>query len=261
MDAIISLKGISALASGFPALAGVDLDVFQREIVLLQGPNGAGKTSILRVCAGLLPAVTGSALVLGCDLRKDRRSVRRHIGLVGHTGFLYDDLTAEENVRFAVRASGAQPGSVPQALERLGVSGRLLDTRVDRLSAGQRRRVVLATLLARSPLLWLLDEPHAGLDANGRDLLDEIVCEARSHGATVVIASHEGERSLRLVDRVITVAGGQVTSSVAAHDDPGCEPASEFAARVDKHEVEPEKGLDLPSSGEPQLAQEPVHVA
>lgn len=211
MESVISLKHVAALASGFPALAGVDLTVFEAEIVLLRGPNGAGKTSILRACAGLLPVVSGEAIVLGCDLRKDRRSVRRHVGLVGHGAFLYDDLTAEENVRFAVRASHARDAAIGSSLERLGVNGRLLRTRVDRLSAGQRRRVVLATILARSPLLWLLDEPHAGLDASGRDLLDEIVTEARAGGATIVIASHEGERSLRLVDRMVTVAGGKVT--------------------------------------------------
>ncbi len=213
MNSVISLDNVAALASGFPALAGVDLSVSEREIVLLKGPNGAGKTSILRVCAGLLPVVSGEAMVLGCDLRKDRRSVRRYVGLVGHTAFLYDDLTAEENVRFAVRASRAGEDRIRQSLARLGVNGRLLFTRVDRLSAGQRRRVVLATLLARSPRLWLLDEPHAGLDTSGRDLLDEIITEARDDGTTILIASHEGERSVRLVDRVVTVAGGQVTTS------------------------------------------------
>jgi ABC-type multidrug transport system ATPase subunit len=77
----------------FPALAGVDLDVDEGEILLIAGPNGAGKTTLLRLCAGLVPLRTGSGEVLGVDLARDRRSVRRAIAFVGHETFCYDDLT------------------------------------------------------------------------------------------------------------------------------------------------------------------------
>src|SRR3954468_10832106 len=169
MASAIRLRSAVALLGRFPALAGVDLDVAEGEILLLQGPNGAGKTSLLRTCAGLLPVVAGEANVLGFDLRRDRRSVRRSIGLLGHATFLSDDLTVADNVRFAVRAAGAPVDRVGPALAQLGLDGRLRDTDVGRLSAGQRRRVAVAALVARAPQLWLLDEPHAGLDAEHRD--------------------------------------------------------------------------------------------
>ncbi len=79
-----------------------------------------------------------------------------------------------------------------------------------RLSAGQRRRAALAVLVARAPELWLLDEPHAGLDAAGRDVLDELVREVTAAGATVVLASHELERAAGLATRSVTLAGGRV---------------------------------------------------
>src|SRR6266480_6353321 len=106
MGPVVHLRGAVSLLGRFPALAGVDLDVAAGEIVLIRAPNGAGKTTLLRACAGLVPVVEGEAVVLGCDLRVDRRAVRRRVGLLGHAGFLYDDLTVAENVRFAVRAAG-----------------------------------------------------------------------------------------------------------------------------------------------------------
>src|SRR5438067_7288668 len=165
MAVAIRFRSAVALLGRFPALAGVDLDVAGGEVVLVQGPNGAGKTSLLRACAGLLAVVGGQANVLGHDLRRDRHTVRRSIGLFGHSTFLYEDLTVADNVRFAVRASAGDVARVDASLTRLGLDGRLRDVAVGRLSAGQRRRAALACLLARSPRLWLLDEPHAGLDA------------------------------------------------------------------------------------------------
>lgn len=215
MAPAICFRSAVALLGGFPVLAGVDLDVDPGHVVLLQGPNGAGKTSLLRACAGLLPVVSGRAEVLGHDLLIDRRAVRRRIGMLGHDTALYDDLSVEDNVRFAVRAAGSRSSAVGPALERLGLDGRLRRVAVHRLSAGQRRRTALAVLVARDPELWLLDEPHAGLDAEHRDLLDGLVRDATSRGATVLMASHERERSTALAGRVITIAGGQVVVPTA----------------------------------------------
>src|SRR6516165_4454222 len=103
MACAIRFRSAVALLGGFPVLAGVDLDVGEGEVVLLQGANGAGKTSLLRACAGLLTVVSGMAEVLGFDLLADRRAPRRHLALLGHATALYDDLSVEHNVRFAVR--------------------------------------------------------------------------------------------------------------------------------------------------------------
>jgi len=194
----------------FPALAGVDLAVAQGEVVVLEGPNGAGKTSVLRVCAGLLPLTGGDGTVLGCDLRRHAPALRRRVGMLGHAAALYDDLTVVENLRFAVRAAGASASNIDAVLERLDLGGRVRRTAVGRLSAGQRRRVALAVLVARRPELWLLDEPHAGLDAGARAVLGEIVAEVVADGATVLLASHEPEESWPLADRVVSLVGGRV---------------------------------------------------
>ena len=210
MAPVVSLNAAVAVTGRFPVLAGADLVVDQGQVVVLDGANGAGKTSLLRVCAGLLPVTGGHAVVLGCDLRRRPQSVRRRVGVLGHAAALYDDLPVLDNARFAVRAAGGVVAAVDPALERLGLIGRLRRTPVGKLSAGQRRRVALAVLVARRPELWLLDEPHAALDADTRALLGELVEEAASAGATVLVASHDPTVSEPMADRVVTLGGGRV---------------------------------------------------
>ena len=209
MPLAVRFRSAVSLLGRFPALAGVDLDVAAGEVVLLKGPNGAGKTTLLRACAGLVGITAGEAEVLGCDLTRDRRAVRRRIGLLGHATFLYDELTVADNLRFAARAAGRPVADGALALERLGLAGRLRDLPVAKLSAGQRRRVALAAVVARRPELWLLDEPHASLDAAGRDLLDQLIRDAVAAGSTVILASHEAERADHLATRRVTVIGGR----------------------------------------------------
>jgi len=210
MEPAVQLRGAVTLLGRFPALAGIDLDVAAGEIVLLRGPNGAGKTTLLRLCAGLLPLARGTGRVLGHDLadRAQVRALRRRVGLLGHATGLYDELTVADNVRFWGRAAGADPADIDAALAGCGLAGRLASVPVSALSAGQRRRTSLACLLARRPELWLLDEPHAGLDHDARDLVDDLVRRAVAAGATVVLASHDLDRAEALAERVVTIAGG-----------------------------------------------------
>jgi len=217
MAVAIRLRSAVALAGRFPVLAGVDLEVGAGEVVLVAGPNGAGKTSLLRLCAGLLPVSQGEAEVLGHDLRSDRRAVRRRLALLGHATGVYDDLTVVEQATFAARAVGQPAARGARALAQVGMDGRLRDVAVARLSAGQRRRLALACLLVRDADLWLLDEPHAGLDAAGRDVLDALVTEQAAAGGTVVIASHEIDRAEPLAGRTLVMAGGRLHDREPVH--------------------------------------------
>jgi heme ABC exporter ATP-binding subunit CcmA len=220
MAVAVRFRAAVALIGRFPALAGVDLDVATGEVLLITGPNGAGKTSLLRACAGLLAVSAGEAHVLGHDLCRDRRSVRRSVAMLGHATFLYDDLTVIDNVRFAVRAARGDQGAVDPSLARLGLGGRLRHTAVGKLSAGQRRRAAIATVVARAPELWLLDEPHAGLDSAGRDVLDDVIRSASADGATIILASHETERAGALASRIARMAGGQIVAVPLPSEEP-----------------------------------------
>jgi ABC-2 type transport system ATP-binding protein len=205
---VVRLRSAVCLLGRFPALAGVDLDATSGEIVLLSGANGAGKTTLLRLLAGLVPLYSGEAMVLGHDLALDRRGARRDLALVGHETFCYDDLTVRENLRFAARAAGAAVAEADAALERLGLA-RVRDVAHRRLSAGQRRRLALAVALSRDPRLLLLDEPHAGLDAEGREVLDAVVRAAPGEHRTVLLASHELDHARGLATREVVITAGQ----------------------------------------------------
>lgn len=207
---VVEMLDAVVVYGDFPALAGVTFSVGSGEILLLQGANGAGKSTILRACAGLAPIVRGTAVVLGTDMRTSRKSVRHRVGLLGHNNGLFSDLTIRENVTFWSQIVGAGDDEIGAALERMGIAGRLADVRVGDLSAGQKRRCSLANLVIRRAELWLLDEPHAGLDGRGRDELDAILRQAVTAGATVILASHEIERSRDLATRVVLVSGGRV---------------------------------------------------
>jgi heme ABC exporter ATP-binding subunit CcmA len=208
MNTVVDLKGVVAVLGSFPALAGIDLCVVRGEIVLLQGPNGAGKTSLLRVCAGLLPIERGSGEILGMDVALQREDIRSRVGFLGHANGLYLDLTVKQNMKFWAATVGASDAEVDAAMSRMRIDGRLADVRASQLSAGQRRRTALASLIVRRAEIWLLDEPHAGVDADGRDEIDDVLRDAVRAGATVVLASHESERASALAHRIVTIDGG-----------------------------------------------------
>jgi len=212
---VVRLRAAVCLLGRFPALAGVDLDVAAGEIVLLSGSNGAGKTTLLRLLAGLVPLYSGEASVLGVDLASDRRSARRELALVGHETFCYDDLTVRENLRFWARAAARDEAAADDVIDRLGLLGQA-DVAHRRLSAGQRRRLAIAVALARDPRVLLLDEPHAALDAEGREVLDAVVRAAPSEGRTVLIASHELDRARAIATREVELRAGQTQATAEA---------------------------------------------
>jgi heme ABC exporter ATP-binding subunit CcmA len=228
---VVKLRSVVCLFGRFPALAGVDLDVEQGEVVLLSGPNGAGKTTLLRLIAGLVRPRSGEASVFGHDLYYDRTSARRRLSLVGHETFSYEDLTVVENLRFMARASRVAVGtaaSVESAVDDVIAGVGLVDQRDvvhGRLSAGQRRRLAFGAALVRDPELFLLDEPHAGLDTDGRELLHGVLEQAHARGRTIVMASHELELARALATREVRIESGLAVPASAPTGAPVVEAA------------------------------------
>ena len=209
---VAELEEAVVLTGGFPVLAGVTLTLEPASLTVVVGANGAGKTSLLRLLGGLDPLSRGRGVVAGVDLaRGDRRVLRRRVGWLGHEGSFYDDLSVEENLHFACRALNRPLADVGPALARVGLAERA-HTTTRRLSAGQRRRLALAWLLVRRPEIWLLDEPYASLDDTGRALLDELLVDVVSAGATVVASAHDPLRTTQ-TRRTLTLAGGRVVAS------------------------------------------------
>jgi heme ABC exporter ATP-binding subunit CcmA len=210
---VVDFSDVVVTYDGYPALAGASARIETGHIVLVRGENGAGKSTLLRTIAGLMPIERGTANVLGVDVVHRRDAVRSRIGMLSHRNGLFLDLTARDNVEFWARCVGATAGDVADALDRMRLTYELSSTLVTKLSAGQRRRVALASLVVRRAELWLLDEPHSGLDEQSRTDLDAVLVEASRAGATIVVASHDTDRVATIAQSTITLVAGRTVGS------------------------------------------------
>jgi heme exporter protein A len=163
---------------------GLSFRLSAGEAITVLGPNGAGKTSLLRIIAGLLPPVEGTVALEGAD-----GAVAEACHFLGHLDAVKGALTVSENLDFSRALLGGRDGSSETALARLGL-GALAGLPAHVLSAGQRRRLALARLLAAPRPIWLLDEPTAALDAAGKEVLADMISGHRAGGGMVIAATH-----------------------------------------------------------------------
>ncbi|HEY2659158.1 MAG TPA: heme ABC exporter ATP-binding protein CcmA [Caulobacteraceae bacterium] len=170
---------------------GFNLNLVAGEAIALTGRNGAGKTSLLRAIAGLIRPVTGRVTFIGTDGALEAEDARgRDLHFIGHQDGLKSNRTAREELLFQVRWTGGTAASAEAACERLDLQ-RLLDLEVRKLSAGQRRRLALARLVASPRRLWLLDEPLAPLDAGHRAGIGQVMTEHLVTGGLILAAVHD----------------------------------------------------------------------
>jgi ABC-type multidrug transport system ATPase subunit len=166
------------------------------------------------VIATALSPTYGGGSVLGFDLIKDRTEIRRRTELLGHRTRLYEDLSAEENLRFWCALHEADPAGIPAALDLVGLAG-VAGDRVRGYSQGMRQRVAVARAILRSPELLLLDEPYAGLDDQAKEIVDHAVLEAKREGRTVILATHDPTRG-EMATRVAQMDAGRLLPTAGA---------------------------------------------
>lgn len=196
------------------ALRGASFRADPGTAVALMGPNGSGKTTLLRIVATSLRPTRGGGTVFGHDLRNEADRIREHVGALYHAPGVYADLSARENLKFARRMWGGESAvGVDAALERAGLTF-AADELARGFSSGMTRRLSLARLVMRPCRLILLDEPYASFDAEGIELVNEIVRETVARGGIALIATHDPERSAAVVDEVVTLQQGRVVPPV-----------------------------------------------
>jgi heme exporter protein A len=160
------------------------------ELMLIQGPNGSGKTSLLRAVAGLLGFETGYISWKGTVTDKDRQAFSAEVVWLAHRVGFKGDLTLVENLRFETGLRAASFANIDEVLERLSLS-RLTRLPLRALSAGQQRRVSLARMLISDAQLWLMDEPFSNLDADGRNLVNDLISEHLAGDGACMLAAHQ----------------------------------------------------------------------
>jgi len=205
------------------ALAGVTATLPAGTVVMLAGKNGAGKSTLLRILATAVQPHRGTATVDGFDVVRDREDVRRITALLAHQTYLYESLSARENLAVVADHLRKSRTRIEAILERVGLGSRAHDA-VATFSAGMRKRLSFARLLLQEPRLALLDEPYGALDPPGFDLVDDVIANLRRGGATVVMATHQWERAARVCDLAVVLDEGRLIWQGAAADSLAFEP-------------------------------------
>ncbi len=194
------------------AVRGVDLRIESGTSTAVMGANGAGKTTLLKLCATLLTPTSGSLRIAGFDPLEDGPAARARLAVVSHETHLYNDLSASENLAFAMKIRGmpATTGAIDAALQRVGLTAsarRPLRT----YSRGMQQRCALARLCLQRPEILLLDEPANGLDAAAKQTLAAIVREMHAAGTAVVLATHDVAEATSLCSDAVLMSGGTIT--------------------------------------------------
>ncbi len=205
----IEITNLTRRMGGQPVLRGVDLEVAAGRLVVLRGGNGAGKTTLLKVLATRLRPTSGTARLFGFDVLRQQDEVRGRMGMLSVLGGSYPVLSARENMVLAADMVGAPRERVDELLEVVGLTG-AASKYVRAYSSGMKKRLGLARLMLVDPLLWLLDEPYAALDEDGKNLVDEVVSSARQRGRTLLMASHESDRRALKPDAVLQLHDGRL---------------------------------------------------
>ncbi len=210
-DVALDLRGVAKLYGRTAALRTVTLQLAAGQALVLLGPNGSGKTTLLKIVAGAISPTLGDGTILGHDLRRDRFALRSQVGLLASESYLYDDLTAAENLRFILTMAGYKPPQAELAavLATVGLADHAQE-RVRSFSSGMRRRLSLARLLVLDPPVLLLDEPYNSLDTAAAHMVDDLVHRAAAAGKTIVLSTHDAERGLALADHVAALEDGRM---------------------------------------------------
>lgn len=207
-DAAIHVERLSRRYGRRWALFDVSFDVPPASVVMVSGRNGAGKSTLFRVLATAIRPDRGRAMVGGFDVAREREDVRRIIALLSHASYLYEALTAKENLEVVANHLGRRL-DVAAVLEQVGLAARA-DDAVSTFSAGMRKRLSFARVLLQNPRVVFLDEPYGALDPAGFDLVDGVIAQLRARGTTVMMATHQIERSRTYADMEIHLEEGRV---------------------------------------------------
>src|SRR5437870_3640989 len=212
----IRLRGVVKRYGPITAVAGLDLDVPVGTCVGLLGPNGAGKSTTMRLLTAQAIADEGEIEVLGFRLPRNSKAARAECGVVPQLDNLDTTLTVEQNLLVFTHLYRIGRADRAEAIERALKMANLVerrDSRVDKLSGGMRRRLLIARALIHRPRLVLLDEPTVGLDPQVRQELWALIDKLRSEGTTILMSTHYIEEAQRLADTVLIMSHG---SAVAA---------------------------------------------
>ena len=227
----VTTHGLTKSFAALVAVESLDLSIHRGEVFGLLGPNGSGKTTTIRMLCGLMEPTSGTATVVGFDIRRDPEQIRRRIGYMSQKFGLYDDLTVRENIRFYASIYGLHGAErthrEAELVDELDLAARVKQL-AGTLSGGWKQRLALACAIAHRPAMLFLDEPTAGVDPASRRLFWQKIHGLASQGTTILVTTHymdEAEQCHRLafMSRGHLIAVGTVPEILAQFGQPTVE--------------------------------------
>ena len=209
---IISIRDLRKVyKSGFEALKGVNLDIKPGEIFALLGPNGAGKTTLINIVCGIVNASSGQVVIDGQDWRADYRRVRAMIGLVPQelATDLFETVIATTSFSRGLFGKPANPAHIEKVLRGLSLWDKR-NSKIQTLSGGMKRRVLIAKALSHEPRILFLDEPTAGVDVELRKDMWASIRRLQADGVTIILTTHYIEEAEEMADRIGVIAKGEL---------------------------------------------------
>lgn len=195
----------------FQALKQVTFDVHQGSCFALFGPNGSGKTTLLKILATLQRPSSGGFNIMGHDGLMEREKIRKLLFVMAHGSYLYEELSAEENILFRLALRGEHPSlrELKLTLDRVGI-GAFSGLKIRFFSAGMKKRLSLALAMLIRPKVLLMDEPYSSLDEQGMQVLNSYIQEVTREGSTVLMASHDRVRSAQVAAQAGLLHKGEI---------------------------------------------------
>ena len=212
-EALISARGLTKRYGDFTAVDAIDFDVAKGESFGLLGPNGAGKSTTMRIIAATSQRTSGTITILGRDPEEHGPQIRAHLGVVPQQDNLDTELTVTENLFIYGRYFGLSKKLIRTKIEELLEFAQLeekRDVKVDALSGGMKRRLIIARALVSEPDILMLDEPTTGLDPQARHILWDRLFRLKELGVTLVITTHFMDEAEQLCDRLVVMDKGKI---------------------------------------------------
>lgn len=207
---IISISNVTKSYGGMNALRNLSFDIHMGEFVVLFGPNGAGKSTLLKILSTVLNPTEGRVSI--SDIPDDDSTDRRSkIGFVSHESYLYENLTAYENLVFFGKLYGLRNPAERAGilLDRMNMSNRAHEL-VKNYSQGMKQRIALCRAIIHDPGIVIMDEPFNSLDLTGVIIITELLKDLKSKGKTILMSTHNYEVTLELADRILVLVEGEL---------------------------------------------------
>ena len=229
---MIRVRNLTKKFGNKTVFADINFSVESGDFLTIVGPNGAGKTTLLKIMATLTKATKGSVKIGGFDAKEHPDRIREIVGVISHNTYLYNELTASENLKFFGKMYKLM--ELDERVDHVLKETELADRRDDRVSTfsrGMKQRLSIARAILHRPSVLLLDEPYTGLDQHASRALEGVLHGLTGSGITTVMVSHDIGRGLALADQVLVMAAGSVAYHAPASE---VRDADEFQAVYDR---------------------------